>query len=56
MTGALTHLPQNPFLSFMGLPTETDLDRLDAAFAIVGAPFGSPYHMRVVLPPTEAIG
>lgn len=48
MTGALTHLPQNPFFSFMGLPTETDLDRLDAAFAIVGAPFGSPYHMRGV--------
>ena len=45
---ALTHLPYEPFLSFMGQPVETDLARLDADFAIIGAPFGSPYHMQGV--------
>ena len=44
----LTHIPYEPFLSFMGQPVETDLDRLDADFAILGAPFGSPYHMQGV--------
>lgn len=48
MHGPLTHLPQEPFASFMGQPTETDLDRLEADFAILGAPFGSPYHMAGV--------
>ena len=44
----LTQVPYQPFLSFMGQPVETDLDRLDADFAILGAPFGSPYHMQGV--------
>ena len=43
-----THLPGQPFVSFMGQPTETDLERLDAEFAILGVPFGSPYHMQGV--------
>jgi agmatinase len=45
---ALTHVPYEPFLSFMGQPVETDLARLDAEFAVLGAPFGSPYHMQGV--------
>jgi len=44
----LTALPYEPFLSFMGQPVETDLDRVEADFAILGAPFGSPYHMQGV--------
>lgn len=43
-----TYLPGEPFVSFMGQPTETDLEQLDAEFAILGAPFGSPYHMQGV--------
>ena len=43
-----THLPGEPFVSFMGQPTDTDLERLDAEFAILGVPFGSPYHMQGV--------
>jgi len=46
--GPLTHLPSDPFTSFMGQPVEPNLDRLDADFAILGAPFGSPYHMQGV--------
>lgn len=44
----LTHLPRDPFLSFMGQEVHTDLTALDADFAILGAPFGSPYHMEGV--------
>ncbi len=44
----LTHVPRDPFLSFMAQPVETDLSRLEADFAILGAPFGSPYHMQGV--------
>lgn len=47
-TAPLTAVPYQPFLSFMGQPVETDLDRLDADFAILGVPFGSPYHMQGV--------
>ena len=46
VTGPLTHLPSDPFASFMGQPVETDLSRLEADFAIVGAPFGSPSIAR----------
>lgn len=48
MSTSLTHIPSDPFLSFMGQPVETDLSRLTAEFAILGAPFGSPYHMQGV--------
>ena len=44
----LTHFPGNPFLSFLGQPTETQLEKLNADFAILGVPFGSPYHMQGV--------
>lgn len=44
----LTHVPRDPFLSFMGQPVQTDLAALEADFAILGAPFGSPYHMQGV--------
>lgn len=47
-TRPLTHLPRDPFLSFMGQPVQTDLSALQADFAILGAPFGSPYHMQGV--------
>lgn len=45
---SLTHVPRDPFPSFMGAPVETDLAALEADFAILGAPFGSPYHMQGV--------
>ncbi len=48
MPKPLTHLPRTPFASFMNQPVETDMSRLDADFAILGAPFGSPYHMAGV--------
>lgn len=50
---ALTQFP-SPFASFMDQPCEPDLDALDADFAILGAPFGSPYHMAGVAPDAAA--
>ena len=47
-TRPLTQLPRDPVLSFMGQPVQTDLSALQADFAILGAPFGSPYHMQGV--------
>jgi agmatinase len=45
---ALTHVTGSNFLSFLNQQTQTDLDRLHADFAVVGLPFGSPYHMQGV--------
>ena len=44
----LTEFPGPGFASFLGSPTCADLAGLEADFAILGMPFGSPYHMRGV--------
>lgn len=36
------------FKSFLGQPTIDRLDSIDAEFAVLGIPFGSPYNMRGV--------
>ena len=42
MIKPLTHIPDEHFKSFLGMRIETDLDRIEGGFAILGAPFGSP--------------
>jgi agmatinase len=48
MSNPLTEFPGPGFTSFLGSPTCQDVTRLEADFAILGMPFGSPYHMQGV--------
>lgn len=41
-----------PGAGFVGAPVQTDLDRLDAPFAYLGIPYGTPYGMRDVYAPS----
>src|SRR5687767_1113346 len=34
--------------TFLGAPLCTDLEQIDAPFAVIGAPYGSPYTLRDV--------
>jgi agmatinase len=42
----LVQIPDTDFTSFLGFPAVTDLERLEAEFAVLGIPFGVPYDMR----------
>ncbi len=44
----LTVPPRAVFTTFMNVPLATDLDRLDAHFAIIGMPYGDPYSIDEV--------
>jgi len=44
----LVHVADSEFTSFLGMPTATDLETLEADFAVVGIPFGVPYDMSGV--------
>jgi agmatinase len=46
MSLPLVQISDPEFTSFLGFPTVTDLERLEADFAILGIPFGVPYDMR----------
>ncbi len=48
MPNPLAEIPGPGFASFLGAPACGDVTRLEADFAILGMPFGSPYHMRGV--------
>lgn len=43
-----TAIPADPFVSFLGLPAETDLHSLDAAVAVLGVPYAIPYAVDQV--------
>lgn len=40
--------PISPGTGFLGAPVCTDLEQVDADFAVLGIPYGVPYHMRGV--------
>jgi agmatinase len=42
-----------PLTSFLGAPVETDIDRIEADFAFLGMPYGSPVEMRHVFSETS---
>ncbi|MCP4626127.1 MAG: arginase [bacterium] len=44
MTNRLTQQPGTPPFTFLDFPLADDLDCLDADVAILGIPFGKPYH------------
>jgi len=44
----LTVPPRSVFTTFMNVPLVTDLDALEADFAIIGIPYGDPYSMDEV--------
>ncbi len=48
MTLPLVRIPGPEFTSFLGVDTVTDLQTLEAEFAVLGIPFGVPYDMRGV--------
>jgi agmatinase len=48
MTAPLTIAPRHGHKSFLFSPLAEDLDRLDAHFAFLGLPFGSPYTIEEV--------
>jgi agmatinase len=48
MSLPLVHIADAEFTSFLGMPTATDLETLEADFVVMGIPFGVPYDMRGV--------
>jgi len=45
---SLTVAPRAVFTTFMNVPLTTDLDVLDAHFAVIGMPYGDPYSIDEV--------
>ena len=41
-----TQPPRSEYITFMDFPLCTDLSQLDARFAILGIPYGSPYTLK----------
>jgi agmatinase len=48
MSKSLTVPPRSEFITFLGFPLCTEIDTLEADFAILGIPYGDPYNMKEV--------